>query len=150
MKKLVLCLALILTMTTGYSVAATRGTPEQAKAMVEEAVAFYNANGQEKAFAEFGNPQGKFIKGDLYIFGLDLTGMTLAHGANPKLVGKSLYEVKDADGKLFMQEMIEVAKTKGKGWVEYKWSNPESKKIEPKASYIIRVKDIFLGCGAYK
>ncbi len=136
--------------TAAVSFAGTRGTPEQAKAMVEEAVAFYNAKGNDAALAEFSNPNGKFVKGDLYIFAIDLNGMTLAHGANQKLVGKSLLEVKDADGKFFMKEMIEVAKTKGKGWVDYKWTNPETKKIEPKTSYVVKVKDLLLGCGAYK
>lgn len=141
---------LVCFLVSGGAFAATRGTPDQAKAMVEEAAAFVKANGVEKALAEFNNPKGNFVRGDLYIFALDFTGLTLAHGANQKLVGKNLSEVKDADGKLFMKAMIELAKTKGKGWVEYKWTNPESKKIEPKASYLISVGDLFLGCGAYK
>lgn len=150
MKKAGILIAVLITFIAGISFAATRGTPDQAKAMVEEAISYYNAKGHDAALAEFSKPDGKFIKGDLYIFAIDLNGLTLAHGANQKLIGKSLLEVKDADGKFFMKEMIEVAKSKGKGWVDYKWTNPESKKIEPKTSYIIKVKDLFLGCGAYK
>lgn len=143
-------MALLITLVSGISLAATRGTPDQAKAMVEEAVAYYNSKGHEAALSEFSKSDGKFVKGDLYIFAIDHNGMTLAHGANQKLIGKSLLEVKDADGKAFVKEMIEVSKGKGKGWVDYKWTNPETKKIEPKTSYIIKVKDLFLGCGAYK
>ena len=108
------------------------------------------ANGKEKAFAEFTNQKGKFIDRDLYIFAVDFKGLTLAHGGNQKLVGRDMYGLKDADDKFFIQKFIEVAKTKGNGWVDYKWSNPLTKKIENKSTYIQRVEDYFLGCGIYK
>ena len=74
----------------------------------------------------------------------------LAHGANQKLVGKNVAELKDADGKLFMKEMAEMAK-KGGGWVDYKWSNPATKKVQAKSSYILPLDSgLFVGCGIYK
>jgi len=45
------------------------------------------------------------------------------------LIGKNLAELKDAEGKLFVQKMIEVAKKEGKGWVDYQWTNPVTKKL---------------------
>lgn len=153
MKRIMLCIVVLATFVAGLAFAAgARGTPEQAKALAEEALKFYEVNGKDKALAEFSNKTGKFVKGDLYIFVLDFTGMTLAHGANAKLIGQSIYDLKDADGKTFVHDMVDIAKTKGTGWVDYKWGNPETKKIEPKTSYIIRIKgtDSFVGCGAYK
>lgn len=151
MKKILLLVVALITFTAGASFAG--GTLEEAKAFAEKAVAFYEANGQEKAFAEINDPKGKFVKGDLYVAVADFKGVTLAHGGNPKLIGKSMMEVKDASpaGKLFMAEMIELAKTKGAGWVDYMWTNPESKKIEPKSAYVIRAKgkDMLFLCGAY-
>jgi len=61
-----------------------------------------------------------------------------------------MLELKDADGEFFIKKFIEVAKTKGNGWVDYKWVNPVSKKIEPKSTYIQKVDEYFLGCGIYK
>jgi cytochrome c len=60
--------------------------------------------------------------------------------------------LKDADGKYFMREMVKVAQTKGTGWVDYKWTNPVSKKIEHKSSYVKRVgnENLLIGCGIYK
>lgn len=151
MKKILVLVIALIALTAGYSFAG--GTLDEAKAMAEKAVAFYEANGQEKAFAEFNDTKGKFVKGDLYVAVADFKGITLAHGGNSKLIGKSMLEVKDASpaGKFFMVEMIEVAKTKGSGWVDYMWTNPESKKIEPKSAYVIRPKgkDILFLCGAY-
>ena len=132
------------------SFALAGGTANEAKVLVEKAAVYIKAEGKEKAFAEFSNPSGKFVDRDLYIFIVDFNGLTLAHGGNAKLVGKNMLELKDADGEFFIKKSIEVAKTKGNGWVDYKWVNPVSKQIEPKSTYIQKGDDYFLGCGIYK
>jgi len=129
---------------------AAGGTANEAKALMVKGVAFVKAEGKEKAFAEFTNPKGKFVDRDLYIFAVDFNGITLAHGGNAKLVGKDLIGLKDADGIYFMKKFIETAKTKGSGWVDYKWVNPVTKKIESKSTYIQKKDNYFLGCGIYK
>ncbi|WP_136419660.1 MULTISPECIES: cache domain-containing protein [Oxalobacteraceae] len=131
------------------SVAAEKGTKEEAVALVQKAVAYIKANGKEKAYAEFTNGT-QFKDRDLYIFVIKFDGMAVAHGANPKLVDKNMSELKDGDGKLFVKEFIDVAKAKGKGWVDYKWPNPVTKVIEPKSSYVERVDDTVVACGIYK
>jgi signal transduction histidine kinase len=126
------------------------GTADQAKGMVDEGATFMQANGKEKALAEMNNPKGKFVKGELYIFVYDFSGTVLAQPFNPKLVGKNVMEVPDADGKFFRKEIIELAKSKGQGWVDYKYKNPASNKTEHKTAYIRKVNDVVLGCGTYK
>jgi cytochrome c len=130
--------------------AAEKGTADEAKTLVDKGIAYVQSNGKEKAFSEFSNPKGQFVDRDLYIFVVDFNGITLAHGGNSKLVGKDMNELKDADGKFFIKECIEVVKTKGNGWVDYKWQNPVTKKIEPKSTYVQKNEDYFLGCGIYK
>jgi cytochrome c len=127
-----------------------RGKASDAEAMVKKAVAFFKANGKEKALAEISDTKGKFVDGDLYVFVYDLSGKCVAHGGNPKMVGKDLIDLKDADGKPFVKERIEIIKSKGKGWQNYKWSNPVTKAIEDKTAYIEKVDDLIVGCGAYK
>ena len=129
---------------------AAGGTANEAKTMVDKAAAFVKAEGKEKAFAEFTDPKGKFVDRDLYIFAVDFEGITLAHGGNAKLVGKDMSGLKDADGMYFIKEFIGLAKAKGSGWVDYKWVNPVTKKIEPKSTYIQKMDNYFLGCGIYK
>jgi cytochrome c len=126
------------------------GSADEAKALVEKGAASIKANGKEKAFTEFTEPKGKFVDRDLYIFVVDFNGLTLAHGQNAKLVGKDMSGLKDSDGELFIKKMIDLAKAKGSGWVDYKWTNSVSKKIEPKSTYVQKVDDYFLGCGIYK
>jgi signal transduction histidine kinase len=137
-------------MLSGAAHAADQGTAAEAEAMVKKAVAFIKANGEEKAYEEF--THGKLFKDrDLYVIVYDLNGKNLAQGANPKLVGKDLIGLKDPDGKPLIQMFVDLAKTKGKGWVEgYKFLNPVSQKIEGKAMYLERVGDTLVGCGIYK
>lgn len=134
----------------GTAMAADQGTTAEAEAMVKKAVAYIKANGAEKAYEEFTN--GKTFKDrDLYIFAYDLTGKNLAHGANPKLVGKDLSGLKDPTGKVLLPPLVELAKTKGKGWSEpFKFRNPVTEKMEDKVIYLERVGDTFIGCGVYK
>lgn len=129
--------------------AAEFGTPAQAEVLVKKAIAHIKEVGKEKALAEFSNPKGKFVDRDLYIFVYDMTGTVLAHGQNAKMVGKNLAEVKDPDGKQYVKERIDIAKSKGKGWQEYKFSNPLTKKIETKKAYIEKHEDMIIGSGAY-
>lgn len=127
-----------------------RGTTAEAEAMVKKAIIYLKKNGKDKALAEFSNLKGKFVHGDLYIMVYDLNGKNLAHGANPKMIGKDLIDLKDADGKLFVKEQMEIAKEKGKGWQNYKWTNPVTHKIEEKTVYFEKVDDMVICCGAYK
>jgi cytochrome c len=130
--------------------AADQGTAAEAEALVKKAVAFVKANGNDKAYEEFTNGK-QFKDRDLYIFAYDFNGKSLAHGANAKLVGKDLIGLKDPDGKPIIPPLVEIAKTKGKGWSEsFKFRNPVTEKMEPKIVYVERVGDVFLGCGIYK
>ena len=122
----------------------------EAIAMVKKAVAMVKESGRDKAIAAFNDPNGAFKKGDLYIFVTGMDGKMLANGANARLIGKDLVNLKDSDGKFFVQSYIELAKTKGQGWVDYKWVNPQTKAIDQKSSYIEKVDDMIVGCGIYK
>lgn len=123
---------------------------EAAKALVNSAANMVQTLGREKTLAELNNPTGKYAKGELYVFAYDLSGTMLAHPKNPKLVGKNLLELADVDGKLFRKEIVETAKSAGSGWVDYKYKNPETNKTEHKTTYLRKVNDIILCCGAYK
>jgi cytochrome c len=150
MKKIV---SLIIVFAAAWSIASAQGkhgTPAQAEAMAKKAVEFVKANGVDKSIEAFNDLKGKFVDGDLYILLYTLDGKCLAHGANPKIVGKDMIDMKDADGKLFVRERMEIAKGKGKGWQNYKWTNPVSQKIEDKTTYVQRVGDVVVCCGAYK
>jgi signal transduction histidine kinase len=133
------------------ALAVDKASPNEAVAMVKKAVALVKSDGKEKAFAAISDPANKdFHDRDLYVYAYDLNGVSLAHGTNPKMVGKDLLNMKDNEGKPMIQEMVKVAKEKGSGWVDYKWPNPVTKAIEAKSGYVERVDDILVGSGIYK
>lgn len=126
------------------------GTADEAKALMNKAVTYLKANGKDKAFEAFNNKKGDFVNKDLYIFVLDLNGKILSHGANEKLIGKDMMGIKDKNGQLFIQKMVDLAKTKGKGEVEYYWDNPVTKQVALKVSLFEKVGDVIVACGYYK
>lgn len=153
-------LALIVPALLVFGTASAEDNKEQCVAMVKKAGEYLKANGKEKVLAEINNPKGAFASGEIYLFasdyipnwdsGKDRT-ITLAHGANPKLVGKDMTDLKDADGNYFVKKMAEIAASKsGEGWTEYKWPNPVTKQIEPKITFTKRYEPLVFSCGVYK
>lgn len=150
MKKIVALGIIACFLFSGFALAAEKGTPVEAQAMVKQAVDFLNANGRDKAFEEFSNPAGKFVDRDLYIYVYDKNGVCLAHGANKKMIGKNLLQLKDPSGKQIVKELLDMAQNNGNGWVDYKWTNPETKLVQDKSGYVEQYEDIMVGSGIYK
>ncbi|MBP6942289.1 MAG: cache domain-containing protein [Syntrophorhabdaceae bacterium] len=150
MKKIVFGLLISVFLIGAVVAVCDAGSKDDAKGLVDKAVAFVKANGKAKALAEFSKPKGQFDKGETYVFAYDMTATVVAHPKNAKLIGKNLADVPDSDGKLFRKEIVELAKTKGLGWVDYKYLNPETKKVESKTTYIQKAEDIIVCCGTYK
>ena len=123
---------------------------DDAKSMVKKAVAYLKYQGKEKAIAEISKPRGMFDKGELYVFAYDLQGVMVAHPKNPTLIGKNLIAVPDSEGKMFRKEIVDKAKSKGSGWVDYVYLNPETNEYEHKTTYCQKADDIIICCGAYK
>ncbi|MFZ6653688.1 cache domain-containing protein [Undibacterium sp. TJN19] len=133
--------------------AVEKGTQDEAVALVKKAAAYLKENGKEKAFAEFSNPTGQFVVKDLYVFVYNTNGdgINRAHGANPKMIGKNLLELRDADGMFIVKGFLAAANSKaGHGWVDYNWTNPTTKMMEAKTTYIEKFGDVLIGCGVYK
>ena len=155
MKKFIaVALATIMFVSVSISAIAAdkKGTSAEAIAMVDRAIAHIKKAGREKAFADFSDQKGSFIDRDLYVVVYDMKGKVLAHGANAKMIGKDVIDLRDVDGKLFVKERVEMMSKSptAKGWQEYKFMNPVTKQIEPKAMFLQRYEDVMVGCGIYK
>ena len=134
----------------GMTAQAKAQTEDAARALVDKAVAHVMKHGIEAACKDFANPAGGFIKGELYIYVQDMQAKMICHATNPRLNGKDLVDLKDADGKRFSKEMVELVKTKRNGWVNYRWVNPVTKQIEKKSSYVERLHNLIVGAGIYR
>ena len=134
----------------GAAPGAARPTGKDAVAMAERGAAYLKQHGKQRMIERIVAHDPEFWQGSLYLAMRDLkTGLTVAH-PNTALMGKDLLDVPDADGKAFRHEMLAVAKGPGKGWVDYKFLNPESGKVEAKTTYVLRVGDVALEAGVYK
>ena len=131
-------------------VAAAAATPEQAKAFSERASAHILQVGEEKAFADFTRRDGGFHDGELYVFCYDRKGVNMAHGGNASFVGRNLLHIKDPDGAEPNNRIVKMGFEHGRGWVDFKWPNPVTKKIQDKSAYVIRTNDVVCGVGYYK
>lgn len=123
---------------------------EEAKAFVQKAIQFYKNSGKAIAMAEFTNPKGPFVQGEMYVFVLNLKGTLLSHGVNEKYIGQDFIDVKDSDGRSFVREIVDVANAKGKGIADYKWYNPKTKEDLQKEVYFEKVDDVIICSGIYK
>jgi cytochrome c len=150
MLKKMIYLLIICVFAAGAVYSAEKSTAGEAKKMVEMAASYITANGEEATIKEINKSDGKFVKGDLYVFAYDMNAVMKAHPIDPKLIGQKLYDKADSKGKLFRKEIVELAKSKGSGFVDYTYRNPVTKAEEPKTTYIQKVGNLIVCCGAYK
>ena len=136
---------------SGAALAAANASKDDAQALVKKGISFIKAQGVEKGYAAISDKAGPFIDRDLYLVVYGLDGKCLAHGANPKQIGRDLMDLTDVDGKYFVKERVSLAKTKPAGfWQEYKFTNPVSKKIEPKVMYCEKLGETAVCGGVYQ
>ncbi len=126
---------------------------KQVVVLVDSAATLIESKGKD-AFPEFKKKDSEWYKGETYIFVEDMNGIVLVNPPAAETEGKNLINMKDANGKLWMQEFIETAKTKGSGWVDYTWPKPGEDKPSKKISYIKKAKMpdgemVIVGCGIY-
>ena len=115
---------------------------------VEDAAALLEQNG-EAAYAEI-TRGGRFLEGELYAFALNSEGVSLAHPADPSLVGQNLWDRQDSNGVYYVREIVGAATPEG-SWLEtvYHFGNPASGEVEPKRVYAKLQGGVALGSGYY-
>jgi signal transduction histidine kinase len=128
--------------------AGDKGTPEEAKAMLDKAVKAVQAD-EAKAIAAFNDPKGGYVDRDLYVFCFDKDGKITAHGADKTMVGTDAKTLKDPDGKAIGTEMLALT-SKGGGSLEYKWKSPATNQVGTKVSFLKTAGKQTCGVGAYK
>ncbi|HET6306053.1 MAG TPA: cache domain-containing protein [Rhodopila sp.] len=144
-------LAMIVVAAIHISGFAHAGAADKTQALVDRAVAHIHDVGREQAFADFDRPDGGFVDGELYIFCLDAGGVVVANGASPTVIGHNLIDVRGPDGRLAVAEVIRLGLSQGGGWLEYRWPNPATRRIELKDAYVLKVDDrTVCGSGFYK
>ena len=127
------------------------GNADEAVGLVKQGIAFFKQHGKQAVLDEINKlGKGQFIDRDLYLMAVGVDDAVFhAHGNNPRVLGNGPNS-KDVDGKPFVREMGNLAKSGGQGWVDYKWAHPVTNEIRLKSSYVERAGDLAIACGIYK
>jgi len=149
MKNMIFILATVPLLISTVLAADEFATSKEAEAMVVKASAALTAD-KATTLKEITAKDKKWVDRDLYAVVYDMGGKCLAHGQNEKQVGKDLIDLADADGKEFVKERVALAKSKGKFWQDYKFTDPVSKKVLPKSAYCEKSGEVIVCAGVYK
>jgi cytochrome c len=160
-KVAVIALVVMASVVIVASVMAQSAIKDECVALCKDAAKFMNEKGFYPAVAEINNKEGKFVTKNTYVFLMDLDGHLLAHPFNAQYIGRDITDHKDSSGKLYVQDYIATAKSKGEGWTEYMYPTPEElkkptpykeKKSSKKISYVYRVpgKDLMVIAGFFE
>jgi len=129
------------------AVRSERGTPDEAKTMLEKAIEHYNAVGQKQALADFNGRKSPFFDRDLYVVCIGPDQRIAANGGFPQYVGSNASILRDAEGRPLGGAILKSLESDG--IVRFKWINPVSGKTEPKIGFFRKVGDLVCGVGAY-
>ncbi len=141
-----LVVAAVLMVAAGVASAAEFGSREQAKAMLERAIAVLKAD-KERALDLFTSGDGGFIDRDLYVFCGGPDGMLTAH---PYFMGINLKMFKDKTGMAVGEEVYASAKEGEVSEISYKWLQPGGGDAQvDKVSFYTKVADQVCGVGFY-
>jgi cytochrome c len=142
---------LIMMLTLPLAGPAAAAEPQECQTVVKQCVAMFQAEGREAALKAINEPKGPFVKGDLYVFALNMDNKMLAHPFDKKVLNLSMNNVVDANGDRFFTKMKEVAEKQGSGWVEYTWAKPGEEGAKRKKSYIMKLpgEEMYVGAGYY-
>jgi methyl-accepting chemotaxis protein len=125
---------------------------KEVKALVDRAARVIDNKGNE-AFPEFKKRGGEWYKGDTYLFVANMKGITLMNAGFPDEDGKNRLDLKDANGKPLVREIIEMLKKQDSGWVDYAWPKPGDTKPSKKTAYVKKAKlgeeVVYVGAGMY-
>jgi signal transduction histidine kinase len=143
-----LCGTLLLILSGGAMADETRGTAEEAQALVARAIAAYDAEG-DAAFAAMNPPSTEFRDRDLYVFVIGSDNIVLVNGQDASRIGRDLMGTVDVTGRNLGKEIIENASQEG-AWVDYVWRDPLTETNVHKTSWIVRHDGYIFGCGVYK
>lgn len=125
--------------------------PDDARSLLDAALAEIRTQGLEKAVKDF-NAGGKWKKERAYLVAVQLDGTVLANSANGKLPGHNMLEARDANGRHFVKQAIQVVRANGSGQVDLRWGHPATRRLSDATMFVRRVpdQDVYIGSLVFK
>lgn len=131
-------------------VASDRATSDEARAVLQKAVAHYKLVGRQKALSDFTLRRAPFAEHNLYVLCIDAGRVMVANGGFPAAVGTPADQVADVNGTGVGKAAWEAVSKKGEGAIHYRWVNPETHNLESKTTFFAKAGEDVCGVGAYE
>ena len=131
-KRMAILLAAVVALSpsAGLSAAAPRGTPAEAKAMLQKAVGHFKSAGRQQALADFTAGKPPFRDRELYVLCVDSKHVIAANGGFPSFVGTSADALKDTNGNPLGKALWDAASKQAEGSIQYQMLSPVNYKPE--------------------
>lgn len=126
-----------------------QGTASEAFQLVARAKQAFERMPRQAYLHALTDPGNGFFDRDMYVFALDAQGTYLAFGGNPDKVGTRVQDIRGVDGNALLAAIVRQAE-QAPGWVEYDIVNPVTRLVQPKMSFVVKLGDLYVGCGVYK
>ena len=130
-----------------------QGSSDEAKELVDAAVALIEEQGLETARVTLHDRNGPFVDRDLYIFAFDSDNHYQVMGGDPSRVGTRCPTIPTTDGRLVDEAFWQTVQAQPEvgGWVEYSLSDTRTLDPVVKMAYVRAAgPGLLVGCGAYK
>ncbi|MEJ2041311.1 MAG: DJ-1/PfpI family protein [Desulfosarcinaceae bacterium] len=114
-----------------------KATKEECISMVNKAFDMIEKDGLDEVIPKINDKKGPFVRKGTYVFLMDTKeAKVLAHPYFPQnRHGMSLIATRDVFGKEYFREFMNVANSKGKGWVDYVFMDTNNRARE-KITYV--------------
>lgn len=144
---------LVMTMFAGFLVnAAETATKDECVQKVDQVIQAVQQQGADVAIKQVNDVTGPYVWKDTYVYIMDLNGTIVAHGPQPKFIGKNLMGLKDpVTMQPWYPALFETirAKDDANGWFEYNWKKPDEEGVFKKICYYKRAGDLVVFAGVY-
>jgi hypothetical protein len=112
-------------------------TPQEVITKVWAATKFLQDKGAS-GFASLNSKDSVWVWKDSYVFAFDCRlDKMVAHPMRPDLVGRSIMQITDNNGKYIFKEMCKASTQPRGGWVDYVWTKPGAGQTSRKLSYTV-------------
>lgn len=146
------CIVVLLLSGISLVNAEETATKDECVAKVAEVVKVIKQQSAQAAIDQVNNAKGPFVWKDTYVYIMDLSGTIVAHGQQPKFIGKNLMGLKDPITMLpWYPALFEKIKAdvNSKGWFDYHWAKPNADGVFKKECYYERAGDLVVFAGIY-
>lgn len=140
-----------LSLVVGTAFAGDLATKEECVQKCSEVSQIINTKGKDEAIKMVNDSSKQFVWKDTYVYIMDLEATIVAHGPQPKFIGKNLMGLKDPITKTpWYPTLFEKIRGGEKsGWFDYHWKKPNAKGIFVKNCYFEKAGDLVIFAGIY-